>query len=177
MDENGQRGYERVADSGPVAGRNASRTDLGTWASMIQLDALRGRTGLPLEQARSALADYDVRSVIPVTGRRAWQEYLLAVTSEGLAILTPHRDRHRHVRDFATKLMPWSRVRLGARSAVCEDESTFDVVVRVGRKTFIALLDGNDGQRTLREFVVAAQHGIRGDFKYIDYDAASVLAR
>jgi hypothetical protein len=56
-----------------------------------------------------------------------------------------------------------------------DDGSRFDLVVRVGRRTSVALLDGPSGQRVLRDFVVAVQKGVRGDFTSLDYDAAPML--
>ncbi len=130
-----------------------------------------------MDGVRAALSEYDVKCVIAATGGRSWREHHLAVTPEGLAILTPRKSRGVRGREFAVRLARWPLVQLGTFGEAQGGTagSRFDLVVRVGRESFVALLDGPTGQRTLRDFVVAVQRGMRGDFAYADYDAASML--
>ncbi len=130
-----------------------------------------------MDGVRAALSEYDVKCVITATGGRSWREHHLAVTPGGLAILTPRKSRGHRGREFAVRLARWPLVQLGGfgEPQGGPDGSRFDLVVRVGRQSFVALLDGPTGQRTLRDFVVAVQRGMRGDFAYADYDAASML--
>ncbi len=75
------------------------------------------------------------------------------------------------------RLARWPMVRLGGfgEPQGDADGTRYDLVVRVGRRSFVAILDGPTGQRVLGDFVVAVQRGIRGEFLYSDYDAASML--
>ncbi len=130
-----------------------------------------------MDGVRAALSEYDVKCVITATGGRSWREHHLAVTPGGLVILTPRQSRGHRGREFAVRLAQWPLVSLGGfgEPQSGSDDSRFDLVVRVGRESFVALLDGPTGLQTLRHFVVAVQRGMRGDFAYVDYDAASML--
>jgi hypothetical protein len=108
---------------------------------------------------------------------RTWREHLLAVTSEGLGILTPSARREPREDEWVLQVARWSLVRLGQlnETPAEDDGSRFDLVVRVGRRVFVVLLDGPGGQRALRDFVVAVQKGVRGDFASRAYPATSML--
>jgi hypothetical protein len=79
--------------------------------------------------------------------------------------------------EWAIRLARWSQVRLGGlnEARVEEQGSPLDLVVRVGRRTFVALFEGPGARRALRDFVVTVQQGMRGEFAYHDDGAASML--
>lgn len=159
---------QRVRGHAPTPG-------VGSWTG---LDALRRVTSLPLERAIAALSDCEVRGVIVASGGHAWREHLLAVTSRGLAILRPAARGRETDGDWAIQFVRWPLVRLGELSETpAEDHGLrFDLVVRAGRRTFVALLDGPAGQRALRDFVVAVQRSVRGDVPLPDVEPASMLS-
>lgn len=158
--------------------REGVETDVpGGSAGRARIGGPGQATRLPLQRVRTALDGHHVVSVIVAHGGRPWREHLLAVTSAGLAILTPRTKRHCDEHEFTVSLVRWPLVRLGGLGETLaeDDGSWFGLVVRVGRRSFVSLLDGPSGQRTLRDFVVAVQKGMRGEYAYLDYDAASML--
>lgn len=143
-----------------------------------QLEPLRRFTSLPLERVRAALEEYDVRGALAAVGDRPLREHLLAVTPEGLAIVTPRKTRGSQDFEFSVRVARWAQVRLGGLGepgTLADGDGRYDLVIRVGCSTFVAVLEGLSGQRALRDFVLAVQRAMRGGYAYIDYDAASTL--
>jgi hypothetical protein len=127
----------------------------------MRLADLAPLTTLSIEQIRGALAAADSCSVLPVTGGRPPHDHVLAATPSGLAIVR-RAGRHSQPK-VVVRWERWSRVSFACeveRPAGVENE--FDLVIRVGHRTFRALLSGPSGQRALRDFVVAAQRCARG---------------
>ena len=143
----------------------------------MYLTNLQALTTLPLEPHRNALSHHDLRALIPATSGRAPREHLLAATPEGLSILRPRRDRRGSVTEYGESLVPWDRVSLATvgHPETDDRDDHYDLLIRDGRRTFLVRLTGPAGKRALRDFVVTAQRGIRGEFRYLDYDAASSL--
>ena len=143
----------------------------------MRLDEITPFTSLSLEQLRSALASADVRSVLPVTSLKSMRDHVLVATPEGLAIVTSRTVGESGPSGVVVDWARWSHVQLstGGDRADADDPSYFDIVVRVGRKAFHALLPGPAGQKALREFVVSVQRGVKGNLAYVDYDAAAML--
>lgn len=145
----------------------------------MRLDEISPFTSLSLEQVRNALASADVRSVLPVTSLKTMRDHVLVATPEGLAIVTSRTGGGSASLGIVVDWARWSHVLLssGGERADGDDPSYFDIVVRVGREAFHALLPGPAGQKALREFVVSAQRGVKGNLAYVDYDAAAMLTR
>jgi len=118
---------------------------------------LAGLTSLPIERVKHRFRHEDVLTVLPVSGEIAGRDSLLVATSPRLAILTTveHPESHQWMTQWAS----WDTVGLaveGALAAATEEE-TYGLTVDVGGLTFHARLWGPEGQRALRDFVVAAQ--------------------
>jgi hypothetical protein len=57
--------------------------------------------------------------------------------------------------------MPWNVVKLGAAGLDERvSEGSFDLVVRVGRRSYRALLEGSPGRSALRDFVTVVQRAL-----------------
>jgi hypothetical protein len=118
---------------------------------------LEGLTSLPIERVKHRFRHEEVLTVLPVSGEVAGHDSLLVATPTKLAILTtvehPESDR------WMTQWASWDAVGLtveGALAAATEEE-TYGLTVDVGGLTFHARLWGPEGQRALRDFVVATQ--------------------
>ena len=118
---------------------------------------LEGLTRLPIDRVRHRFRNEDVLAVLPVTADVAEREALLVATALKLAVVTAAD--HPESDQWMTQWASWHTVGLaveGALAAATEEE-TYGLTVDVGGLTFHARLWGPDGQRALRDFVVAAQ--------------------
>ncbi len=118
---------------------------------------LEGLTSLPVDGVKRRFRHEDVLTVLPVSGEVAGRDSLLVATPPRLAILTTVE--HPGSDQWMTQWVSWDTVGLaveGALAAATEEE-TYGLTIDVGGLTFHARLWGPDGQRALRDFVVAAQ--------------------
>jgi len=118
---------------------------------------LEGLTSLPIEGVKHRFRHEDVLTVLPVSGEVAGQDSLLVATPLRLAILTTVE--HLESDQWMTQWVSWDTVGIaveGALAAATEEE-TYGLTVDVGGLTFHVRLWGPEGQRALRDFVVAAQ--------------------
>jgi hypothetical protein len=118
---------------------------------------LAGLTSLPIERVKHRFRHEDVLTVLPVSGEDAGHDSLLVATSPKLAILTTVE--HPESKQWMTQWASWDTVGLAVEGvlAAATEEETYGLTVDVGGLTFHARLWGPDGQRALRDFVVAAQ--------------------
>jgi hypothetical protein len=146
--------------------------------AVLELADLSRQTRLPIDRIASALKTLDVRGILPAAGERT-HDLVVAVTPEGLAIVRGSGGAGTSAAEVIVTTACWSQVRLGfdVDRADSDDDSGFDLVIRVGRQAFHAVSNGPNGQKVLREFVVAAQQCSRMDAIYSDYDAAAMLTR
>jgi hypothetical protein len=118
---------------------------------------LAGLTSLPIERVKHRFRHEDVLTVLPVTSAVAEREALLVATAFKLAILTTVE--HPESDQWMTQWASWDTVGLAVEGtlAAATEEETYGLTVDVGGLTFHARLWGPEGQRALRDFVVATQ--------------------
>ena len=125
----------------------------------MQLNGLAAMTTLPLDLVDRCIGDHDIVSAIPVETDRPVYESILVATQSRIGVVS----RRRGVPDgLAVRWSSWDTVRLGAH--VCASETAdvsapFGLVVHIGGRAYLALLDGSAGRAALRDFVVATQAG------------------
>jgi hypothetical protein len=127
----------------------------------VRLEDLEGLTTLRIDDLRARLRDHDILTVLPATGQGPVRDYVLAATPHGLAIATQRLHRSRDGRTPIVRCVPWTLVRLGA-AGLDERlaEGRFDLVVRVGRRSYRAFLEGPPGRLALRDFVIVVQRAL-----------------
>jgi hypothetical protein len=152
----------------------SQRSEVGA----MELEDLSPHTRLPIDRIASALKNVDVRSMLPAISDRT-HDLVVAATPDGLAIVRGGGGTATSREEVIVTTARWSQVRLGfdLDRADDDDDPQFGLVIRVGRQALHAVSNGPNGQKVLREFVVAAQQCIRKDAIYSDYDAATMLTR
>ena len=125
----------------------------------MQLRSLAAMTTLPLDLVARCIGDRDIVSAIPVeTDRPAHESNLVATRSQvGVVSRRPGGPDGLIVR-WST----WADVRLGVfagASDLADAATPFGLVVHVGPRRYLALLEGPAGRVALRDFVVATQAG------------------
>ena len=132
----------------------------------MRVSELAGLTSLPLDQLGAHLGDGDVVSVLPVDVGRSDQGSVLVATKRRLGIVGHHRDSARE--GLVTLWAPWDMVNLETEgqdgSIGAGDPSSTHLVVRVGNRRFLAVLEGAAGKAAVDDFVLAVEspHETRG---------------
>ena len=112
---------------------------------------LQGLTSLPVEHVKRRFRNEEVITVLPAQGA-AGQQALLVVTPSKAAVVIGETPAGEH---WMTYWAPWETVRIIDDRAT--DDEVYGLTLSVGRLMFDAELEGRDGQRALRDFVVAVQ--------------------
>lgn len=112
---------------------------------------LQGLTSLPLEHVKRRFRNEEVIAVLPARGT-AGRQTLLVVTPSKVAIVVFEAPASEH---WMTYWAPWEAVRIVDDRAT--DDGNYGLTMSVGKLTFDAQLAGRNGQRALRDFVVAVQ--------------------
>lgn len=112
---------------------------------------LPGRTSLPVEHVQRRFRNEDVITVLPASAA-AGRESLLVATPSKVAVVIGEAPATGH---WMTRWAPWDTVRIADDLAT--DDGMYGLTLVVGRSTFHAELPGLQGQRALRDFVVAVQ--------------------
>ena len=112
---------------------------------------LRGLTSLPIEHVERRFRYEEVITVLPAVSA-AGRPALVVATRSKAAIVIGEMPPSEH---WMTYWAPWESVRIDDDRAT--DDEVYGLTFSVGRLTFDAELEGRDGQRALRDFVVAVQ--------------------
>ena len=112
---------------------------------------LQGLTDLPVEHVRHRFRNEEVITVLPVRGSAGRQSLLVATPSKAAVVIgeAPVSEY------WMTYWAPWDTVRIVDDQAT--DDGLYGLTLSVGRLMFDAQLSGREGQRALRDFVVAVQ--------------------
>jgi hypothetical protein len=125
----------------------------------MRVSELAGLTSLPLEQLGAHIGDGDIVSVLPVDVGRSDQGSVLVATKRRLGIVGHHRDSARD--GLVTLWAPWDRVTLETEGQDGSDgagePSSSQLVVRVGNRRFLAVLEGAAGKAAVDDFVLAIE--------------------
>jgi hypothetical protein len=123
----------------------------------MQLLGIAALTTLPLGLVARRVGDSDIVSAIPVETDRPAHESILVATRSRIGVVSR---RHGDPDGLAVRWSTWTDVRLGAHSGIddlADAAAPFGLVVHVGPRKYLALLEGPAGRVALRDFVVAAQ--------------------
>ena len=115
----------------------------------MRFSDLQGLSGLPIEHVERRFRNEDVITVLPahtLSGR----ETMLVATPTKLAVVASTALPNGH---WMTWWAPWDLVAIADDEA--SDDGWFGLTLNVGRLVLEARLPGLDGQRALRDFVVA----------------------
>ena len=112
---------------------------------------LEGLTSLPMEHVRRRFRYEEVITVLPVRAP-AGRHSLLVATPSKAAVVIGEAPMSEH---WMTYWAPWDSVQIVDDQAT--DDGMYGLTLSVGRLTFDAQLWGREGQRALRDFVVAIQ--------------------
>jgi hypothetical protein len=111
---------------------------------------LEGLTDLPIEAIRHRFRNEPVLTVLPVHGAVTGRDSLLVALPAQLAVVTADMGG----RDgLMMSFVPWEIVGLGV---IRSESGTHRLNVYVGSLTLLAELWGPQGERALRDFVIAA---------------------
>ena len=112
---------------------------------------LQGLTDLPVEHVQHRFRNEEVITVLPVRGSAGRQSLLVATPSKAAVVIgeAPVSEY------WMTYWAPWDTVRIVDDQAT--DDGLYGLTLSVGRLMFDAQLSGREGQRALRDFVVAVQ--------------------
>ena len=125
----------------------------------MRFKQLQGRTNLPIDEIRRSFRNEDVRTVLPVTAGTGQRESLLVATPSALAIVTGSTESEGG--RPMTRWAPWDVVRVSdenqANGLPEPADDRYRLAVFVGGLRFDAEAFGEEGRRTLRDFVVATQ--------------------
>jgi hypothetical protein len=114
-------------------------------------------TTLPLDLVARCIGDSDIVSAIPVETDRPAHESILVATRSRIGIVSRRLGGHDRL---IVRWSTWADVRLGAHagsSDLADATAPFGLVVHIGPRRYLALLEGPAGRVALRDFVVAAQ--------------------
>ena len=112
---------------------------------------LPGLTSLPVDHVRHRFRNEEVLTVLPARAT-AGRDSLLVATPFKVAVVTGEAPAGEH---WMTHWAPWDTVRIDDDEAT--DDGMYGLTLSVGRLTFHARLSGLEGQRALRDFVVAVE--------------------
>ena len=113
---------------------------------------LKGLIDMPIDAVKHRFRNEQVLTVLPVHGDIAGRDSLLVATPDRLAIVTGDGRRHDH---WMMSLTPWDDVRTGE---VDSEAGSHFLTVHVGTLVFHAELWGPQGEKALRDFVIAARN-------------------
>ena len=132
----------------------------------MRISELAGLTSLPLEQLGADVIDGDVVTALPVDVDRADRGSVLVATKRRLGVVGHHGDSV-HM-GLTTLWAPWDMVSLETEglegSTGSGDPASSRLVVRVGNRQFVAVLEGAAGKAAVDDFALAvvAPHETRG---------------
>ena len=112
---------------------------------------LHGLTALPVDHVERRFRNEEIITVLPA--RASGGQYsLLVATPPKAAVVIGETEESEH---WMTYWAPWESVHILDDEAT--DDGIYGLTLSIGRLTFDAQLEGSDGQRALRDFVVAVQ--------------------
>ena len=119
----------------------------------MQFMQLRGLSTLPVELIAGQFRNEDVRAVLPVVVSSSTAEALLVATAAALAIVVA--DPGGTDGRWMTRWAPWDTVRLsdGTDPWTEQSDDEYQLFIDVGRVRFESRLEGEQGRKTLRDFV------------------------
>jgi hypothetical protein len=132
----------------------------------MRISELGSLTSLPLEQLGADVVDGDVVTALPVDVDRADKGSVLVATKRRLGVVGHHGDNVRE--GLVTLWAPWDMVSLETEgqgsSTGAGDPASAHLVVRVGKRRFVAVLEGAAGKAAGDDFVLAVEspHETRG---------------
>jgi hypothetical protein len=117
----------------------------------LRIEDLRGLTVLPVEHVERRFRNEEVITVLPARAGGG-QPSVIVATPQKAAVLIGEMLESEH---WMTYWAPWESVRIIGDQAT--DDGIFGLTLAIGRLTFDARMRGHDGQRALRDFVVAVR--------------------
>ena len=117
----------------------------------MRFEDLHGLTALPVDHVERRFRNEEIITVLPARAGGG-QHALLVATPPKAAVVIGETPEGEH---WMTYWAPWESIRIVDDRAT--EDGTYGLTLGVGRLTFDAQLRGSDGQRALREFVVAVQ--------------------
>ena len=125
----------------------------------MRISELGSLTSLPLEQLGADVVDGDVVTALPVDVDDADRGSVLVATKRRLGVVGHHGDTAHE--GLVTLWAPWDMVSLETEgqgsSTTAGDHSSAHLVVRVGRRKYVAVLDGAAGQAAVDDFALAVE--------------------
>ena len=131
----------------------------------MRISELAGLTSLSLEQLGAEVVGGHVVTALPVDTDHADRGSVLVATERRLGVVGHHGDNVHE--GLITLWAPWDIVSLETEGLVgrtgVDDPATSHLVVRVGNRRFVAMLEGAAGKAAVDDFVLAveAPHGVR----------------
>ena len=132
----------------------------------MRISELGSLTSLPLEQLGADVVDGDVVTALPVDVDDADRGSVLVATKRRLGVVGHHGDTAHE--GLVTLWAPWDMVSLETqgleRSTGSGDPASSRLVVRIGNRRFVAVLEGAAGKAAVNDFALAveAPHETRG---------------
>jgi hypothetical protein len=117
----------------------------------MRFSDLQGLTSLPIEHVARRFRNEDVIAILP-SRASAGHDAILVATPSKLAVVASADPSDGH---WMTYWAPWDTVRIVDDEA--SDDGWFGLSLLIGRLPVDARLPGEQGQRALRDFVVAIQ--------------------
>lgn len=125
----------------------------------MRISELGRLTSLPLEQLGADVVDGDVVTALPVDVDDADRGSVLVATKRRLGVVGHHGDTVHE--GLVTLWAPWDMVSLeteGLEGSVASDgPASSRLVVRVGNRRFVAVLEGPAGKAAVDDFALAVQ--------------------
>lgn len=117
----------------------------------MRFEDLHGLTALPVDYVERRFRNEEIITVLPARASGG-QHSVLVATPLKAAVVIGEAPESEH---WMTYWAPWESVRiLGDRAT---EGGQYGLSLMIGRLAFDAQLQGRDGQRALRDFVVAIQ--------------------
>jgi hypothetical protein len=117
----------------------------------MRFEDLSGLTVLPVDHVKRRFRNEEIITVLPARADGG-QHSLLVATPPKAAVVISEAPESEH---WMTYWAPWESIRVVDDRAT--EDGRYGLTLLVGRLAFDAELRGSDGQRALRDFVVAIQ--------------------
>ena len=125
----------------------------------MRISELGGLTSLPLEQLGADVVDGDVVTALPVDVDDADRGSVLIASKRRLGVVGHHGDSVHE--GLVTLWAPWDMVSLETDDleggTASGDPASSRLVVRVGNRRFVAVLEGPAGKAAVDDFALAVQ--------------------